>query len=73
MAVVRNVQVFRLEVGSQFQGLTETEKKYAHHMARYSSIPCHFGLFMCLTVLQRGLVRGKNCFGASISRIAGDL
>ena len=32
---VCNVQVFGLAVASQFQGLTVTEKRYAHHMARY--------------------------------------
>ncbi|KAK0643971.1 hypothetical protein B0T16DRAFT_191449 [Cercophora newfieldiana] len=31
---IRNVQVFALAVESQFQALTERERRYAHHMAR---------------------------------------
>ncbi|KAI1295277.1 peptidase family M49-domain-containing protein [Xylaria venustula] len=32
--VLKEVQVFRLDVEAPFERLTETEKRYAHHMAR---------------------------------------
>ena len=31
---IRHVQAFRLDIGSQFERLTQDEKRYAHHMAR---------------------------------------
>lgn len=31
---VQQVQIFRLDVRSQFDGLTSREQRYAHHMAR---------------------------------------
>lgn len=32
---VREVQVFKLGVESQFAGLSRREQRYAHHLARY--------------------------------------
>ena len=45
LMALRDVQVFKLGVGPQFERLTVREKRYAHHMARHGvSRSSHVGL-----------------------------